>query len=72
MAGSYNHVMSGWSSVENMGDAKESVEELLWLVQEGIGDRKACELLASKFYPMRRGEKDEDSTYIDVKKMMNK
>ena len=37
MAGSYDHVMDGWSLIENMGDAYEAVEELLWLVQSEIG-----------------------------------
>lgn len=32
MAGSYSHIEHGWSLVENMGDAAETAEELLWLV----------------------------------------
>ena len=66
MAGSYDHVMSGWSLIENMGDAYEAVEELLWLVQEGLGTEKACELLNNKYCPMRRGDIDPDDTYKDV------
>ena len=29
MAGSYNHILGGWSLIENMGDAHEAVEELV-------------------------------------------
>ena len=66
MAGGYDHVMSGWSLIENMGDAYEAVEELLWLVQEGLGTEKACELLNNKYCPMRRGDIDPGDTYKDV------
>ncbi len=72
MAGSYDHVMGGWSLIENMGDAKEAVEELLWLVQEGIGTKKACELLNSKFYLMKRRELDKDLVMIDIEERMRR
>ncbi len=72
MAGSYDHVMDGWSLIENMGDAYEAVEELLWLVQEEIGTKKACKLLNSKFYPMARGELKKDKTMLDVEERMNR
>lgn len=72
MAGSYDHVMDGWSLIENMGDAHEAVEELLWLVQEGLGTKRACDLLNKKYYPMCRGEIDRDETYMDVKERMSR
>ena len=55
MAGSYRHVLSGWSMIENMGDAHETVEELMWLVQSEIGKERAERLLL-EFYKMSRGE----------------
>lgn len=72
MAGSYNHVLHGWSLIENMGDAYEAVEELLWLVQSEIGKEKANELLDSKFYPMARGEIKPDKAMKQVMKLMGK
>ncbi len=71
MAGSYQHVLHGWSLIENMGDAQEAVEELIWLVQSQIGTNKAEELLNSKFYPMSRGEIPEDKTFKKVMRLMH-
>ena len=71
MAGSFNHVLSGWSLIENMGDAHEAVEELMWLVLHEIGEDKALRLLDANFYPMARGELEEDSTMLRVNKLMN-
>jgi len=60
MAGSYHHVLHGWALIENMGDAHEAVEELMWLVQSQIGTENAKMLLESQFYPMSRGEIPEE------------
>ena len=70
MAGSYTHVMNGWSMIENMGDAHECVEELLWLVQREIGTERASELLDKHFYPMARGELRFDDAMTLVKEKM--
>ena len=43
MAGSYHHVLNGWSLIENMGDAAEAVEEPMWLVESQIGAKKAID-----------------------------
>jgi len=72
MAGSYDHVLHGWSLIENMGDAQEAVEELLWLVQSEIGEKRALVLLESKFYPMARGEMKPDRAMKQVIKLMGK
>lgn len=71
MAGSYQHLLGGWSMIENMGDAHEAVEELLWLVQSEIGEAKAVRLLSEKFYPMARGTLEQDRHYKLVEKLMN-
>lgn len=70
MAGSYDHVMDGWSLIENMGDAHEAVEELLWLVQSQIGTEKACKALNEQFYPMKRGEVAKRLDLLDVEERM--
>ena len=70
MAGSYEHVMAGWSLIENMGDAYEAVEELLWLVQEKIGTENARKALINEYYPMERGEIPKSKALLDVKKRM--
>ena len=72
MAGSYDHVMDGFSLIENMGDAYEAVEELLWLVQSEIGTKRACEALNSRFYPMKRDELTKDDVFDDVQSRMSK
>lgn len=70
MAGGYKHAIHGWSMIETVGDAHETVEELLWLVQEQIGYKEACNLLDKKFYPMSRGDVEPDDIFEDVKKRM--
>lgn len=73
MAGSYSHVSGedgGWSLIENMGDAHECVEELLWLVHRAIGDHGARQLLDAEFYPMKRGERSKDDALLLVGKVM--
>jgi len=71
MAGSYSHLQSGWSLIENMGDAYESTEELLWLVQRAIGTKEAKRLLNAEFYPMKRGELKPDDAMRYVEKKMS-
>ncbi len=71
MAGSYQHVLHGWSLIENMGDAQEAVEELIWLVQSQIGTNKAKYLLKSRFYPMQRGEIKKDKSFKKVIRLMH-
>ncbi len=58
--------------IENMGDAYESTEELLWLVQRAIGTKEAKRLLDAEFYPMQRGEMKPDEAMRYVEKQMNK
>ena len=72
MAGSYKHCLNGWSLIENMGDAYEAVEELLWLVQSQIGEERAKMILDEEFNPMCRGEKPKDKYMIQVDEMMQK
>lgn len=71
MAGSYNHLLSGFSTIENLGDAHEAMEELLWLVQTDIGTERANKLLASGFYPMNRGEKEKNEAMLFVDSLMS-
>ena len=70
MAGSYNMARKMWSLIENMGDANEAVEELLWLVQSQIGTKEAKRLLDLEYYPMVRGEKPKDAALLEVQKAM--
>ncbi len=72
MAGSYDHVMNGFSLIENLGDANEAITELIWLVQSEIGRKKAYKLLNTKFYPMVRGELVKDATFLDVQERMDR
>lgn len=72
MAGSYGHVTNGgWSLIENMGDAYQCVEELLWLVQREIGTHKAEQLLHDEFYPMMRREMPFDEAMRFVQQKMD-
>jgi hypothetical protein len=52
MAGSYSHVLKGFSLIENLGDASEAMHEMLWLIESEIGTGRALILLKSKYYPM--------------------
>lgn len=60
MAGSYNHVdpdnEGGWSLIENMGDAAECVEELLFLVRAHL-DASEIEAALKVFYDFKTGRK---------------
>ena len=71
MAGSFDHVVDGWSLIENMGDAHECVEELLWLVIKYIGEDAARQHLHAVFYPMKRGEIAKDSVLEFVEQRMD-
>ena len=77
MAGSYRHLLSqsgngsGWTLIENMGDAYECVEELFWLVERAVGRENAIQFLESEFYPMIRREIPKDEAAIFVKQQMD-
>lgn len=71
MAGSYNHLIGGWSMIENMGDARECVEELFWLVESQIG-RPAAEIMLERFRAMARGDEPRDHHMIFVQQQMSK
>lgn len=71
MAGSLQHVMSDIDLIENLGDAKEAIGEMLWLILHTLGEPRANELLVDKFYPMNRGEIREDKSYKVVQKIIN-
>ena len=70
MAGSYNHVKDGWSLIENMGDAYEVVEELLYLVESKIGEKEARHMLKTYYYPMKRGELAKSKELAEVERLM--
>lgn len=72
MAGSYSHILRGWSMIENMVDAYECVEELLWLVERAIGREEATRLLENEFYPMCRGELPGDESHRYVTQRMER
>lgn len=70
MAGSYGHVAppnGAWSlGGENLGDAAETVEQLLWLVLRVIGHSRAVQLINDEFYPMCRRECPPDNAFTYV------
>ena len=75
MAGSFAHVGSDdgrWSLVEDMGDAHETVEQLLWLVLRTVGRDQATTLLAEEFYPMKRHERAKDQALLEVESRMDR
>ena len=59
MAGSFQHVDHGWSMIENMGDAAECVEELLYLVYTNI-NKEELERSLKTFYEYKRGERNPE------------
>ena len=71
MAGSYSHVKSGFSLIENLGDASEAMHEMLWLIERCIGHKEAKRLLHEEYYPMARGEKPKDEAYTIADKCQN-
>jgi len=73
MAGSYSHlagIEGGIDLIENMGDAKEAIEQLLWLVFRLDGGNEAERLLDSEYYPMLRGELTPDAPFIRARRIM--
>lgn len=72
MAGSFSHVYHGWSRIENMGDASECVEELLWLVLHVIGAERAQALIDQHFYPMARGERPPDTAWLETQQRLTR
>lgn len=75
MAGSFSHIGSqdgAWSLIENMGDAAEAVEQLLWLVLRTVGPRQAETLLDTEFYPMKRHERTPDQAFYEVQSRMER
>lgn len=73
MAGSFSHVGGkdgSWSLVKNMGDAYETVEQLLWLVYRTIGQSEAESLIDGEFYPMKRGERPKDQAMYETESRM--
>lgn len=71
MAGSYKMAKEApLLLLENLGDAFEAIEEMLWLIEHGIGTDEATRLLDEEYYPMCRGEKPRDQPFINVLKIM--
>lgn len=76
MAGSLGHLISdddnkgGWNLIENMGDAYECTEELLWLILRTMSVKKAHKLLNEEYYPMCRGEKPQDKALTRTRRVM--
>ena len=55
MAGSYNHVDSGWSTIEHIGDAYEAVEEMYYLIACYL-EKSHIEAALKQFARLKRGE----------------
>ena len=82
MAGSYGHVDpegddGAWSLIENMGDAYECVEELLFIAR-CYGHSKKIEKALKRFYEFSRGDKKPDpkdwygKAYLATQKVMRR
>ena len=67
MAGSYDMAHKNVYLLENMGDAGEAIEEMLWLIGRHIGHDKALQSLNEEYYPMVRGEMETDVHYRVVR-----
>lgn len=70
MAGSLDHVLHGWDLIENMGDAEEAVEEMLWLILRTMPAHEAKRLLREEYYPMSAGRIAQDPAFVRVQKLM--
>ena len=60
MAGSYEAALWHPSLLENMGDAGEAIEQMLWLILRGVGHEEAVRLINEEWGPMVRGERPMD------------
>jgi hypothetical protein len=69
MAGSYRHLLHGFSMIENLHDAGEALHQMLWLVERSIGRANAEKLLEEEYYPMIRGERQEDPHFLFAERM---
>ncbi len=79
MAGSYGHVdpesNGRFCLIENMGDAYECIEELLFIAR-CYGRSKKIERALEKFYAFKRGDKAPDpkdwygKAYLTTQKVM--
>lgn len=63
MAGSYRHCLvegggnySGTDLLENMGDMKEAVEQMFFMIKHLAKDRHAIRAAEEAYYRCRRGE----------------
>jgi hypothetical protein len=69
MAGSYDHLLGGFTLIENLHDAGEALHQMLWLVERGIGRANAKQLLEDEYYPMCRGERPLDPHFTFADRM---
>lgn len=69
MAGSLDHVMAGWSLIENMGDAYEAVEEMLYVILRCVPDAPR---IINDFRGMHRGDLEPDEAYKWTIETMNR
>jgi len=72
MAGSFRHILNGWSMIENMGDAHEAVQELMYVILSEVGEKRANKILNKQFYPIIRGDVQPDKPFDKVQRLMNK
>ena len=78
MAGGYGHLANGggWSLIENMGDAYETVEELYYLVCAHV-DAASIETALETFSAYANGTQEADDTsasaaaYRETQRAMN-
>lgn len=72
MAGSFSHVIGGWDLIENLGDAYEATEEMLWLILHNISIERAEVQLRDEFRPMKSGYKKHDKAFTETMQIMEK
>lgn len=61
-----------WSLIENMGDAAECVEEMLFIILMSMPSRQAEAILAKYWRPMKRGNLPARDAYNRVKEVMRR
>lgn len=69
MAGSYQTAREGWSLIENMGDAYEAVEEMLFLILSYL-DSQEIEDALTYFYQYANGESAPDESDYGIAYIM--
>lgn len=64
MSGNYESAYKDINLIENVGDAREAIFEMMWLISRNIGHDEAVRLIENELYPMCRGEIKPDDHFL--------